>query len=67
MRVFLEKFLRLQRSGLGIGLTLGLNMKFEALIERCGYMTGNRQDVQKLLNDQQLEIVKCVASLTTNY
>ena len=30
-------------------------------------MTGNRQAVQKLLNDQQLEIVKCVALLTTNY
>ena len=32
---------------------------------RCGYMTGNRQAVQRLLNDRQLEIVKCVSPLTT--
>ena len=28
-------------------------------------MTGNWQTVQRLLNDRQLEIVKCVSPLTT--
>ena len=49
----------------GVGLGPSGCMSWSTFEIRCGYMTGNRQAVQRLLNDRQLEIVKCVSPLTT--